>query len=130
MAGGGATNSTGPPPQAGVLEGVNPIAYNPANPITLFIIQAIIVIIFCQLLHYPLRLLNQPRVIAEVLGGILLGPSVMMRIPGFKDTIFPTDSMPVFRNVAEVGLLVFLFLVALEVSNPASARLWIGPDYQ
>lgn len=38
--------------------------------------------------------------------------------------------MPVFRNVAEVGLLVFLFLVALEVSNPASARLWLGPDYQ
>lgn len=39
MAGGGATNSTGPPPQAGVLEGINPIAYNPSNPITLFIIQ-------------------------------------------------------------------------------------------
>lgn len=36
----------------------------------------------------PLRLLNQPRVIAEVLGGILLGPSVMMRIPGFKDSTY------------------------------------------
>lgn len=35
----------------------------------------------------PLRLLNQPRVIAEVIGGILLGPSVMMRIPGFKNGI-------------------------------------------
>lgn len=33
----------------------------------------------------PLRLANQPRVIAEVIGGILLGPSVMMRIPGFKE---------------------------------------------
>ena len=40
MAGAGATNATGPPPQAGVLEGVNPIAYTPSNPITLFIIQA------------------------------------------------------------------------------------------
>ena len=35
----------------------------------------------------PLRLLNQPRVIAEVIGGILLGPTVMMRIPGFKDSM-------------------------------------------
>lgn len=32
----------------------------------------------------PLRRLNQPRVIAEVIGGIILGPSVMMRIPGFE----------------------------------------------
>lgn len=39
MAGGGSTNGTGAPPQAGVLEGVNPIAYSPSNPISLFIIQ-------------------------------------------------------------------------------------------
>lgn len=47
-------------------------------------VQATIVIVFCQLLHYPLRLINQPKVIAEVIGGIILGPSVMMRIPGFQ----------------------------------------------
>jgi hypothetical protein len=40
MAGGLSTNGTGAPPQAGVLEGVNPIAYTPGNPITLFIVQA------------------------------------------------------------------------------------------
>lgn len=41
MAGGGSTNGTGgAPPQAGVLEGINPITYDPANPILLFIIQA------------------------------------------------------------------------------------------
>lgn len=40
MAGGELTgNSTGAPPQAGVLEGVNPIVYTPSNPITLFIVQ-------------------------------------------------------------------------------------------
>ncbi|KAL2131721.1 hypothetical protein VTI74DRAFT_4712 [Chaetomium olivicolor] len=124
MAGGVSANGTAAPPQAGVLEGVNPIAYSPSNPITLFIIQAIIVILFCQLLHYPLRLLNQPRVIAEVIGGILLGPSVMMRIPGFKDTIFPTASMPVFNNVANLGLLIFLFLVALEVDIRLFTQNW------
>ena len=40
MAGGLSANGTGAPPQAGVLEGVNPIAYAPGNPITLFIVQA------------------------------------------------------------------------------------------
>ncbi|OIW24363.1 putative K(+)/H(+) antiporter protein [Coniochaeta ligniaria NRRL 30616] len=105
----------GPPPQAGILEGANPVAYNASSPITLFIIQASIVIIFCQLLHYPLRLLNQPRVIAEVIGGVILGPSVMMRIPGFKASIFPPDSIPVFSNVANLGLIIFLFLVDIRL---------------
>ena len=39
----------------------------------------------------------------------------MMRIPGFKETIFPPESMAVFGNVANLGLIIFLFLVALEV---------------
>jgi hypothetical protein len=45
MAGGASTNGTGgAPPQAGVLEGINPIKYDPANPILLFIIQASVVV--------------------------------------------------------------------------------------
>lgn len=39
MAGGVSASGTGPPPQAGILDGVNPITYMPSNPITLFIIQ-------------------------------------------------------------------------------------------
>ncbi|KAK3682450.1 putative K(+)/H(+) antiporter protein [Podospora appendiculata] len=119
-----ATSAPSVAPQAGVLEGANPTAYSPSNPITLFIIQAGIVIIFCQLLHYPLRLLNQPRVIAEVIGGIILGPSVMMRIPGFQKAIFPSESMPVFSNVANLGLIIFLFLVALEVDIRLFTHNW------
>ncbi|KAK3945544.1 putative K(+)/H(+) antiporter protein [Diplogelasinospora grovesii] len=120
-----ATNSSGSVPhQAGVLEGANPTVYSASNPITLFIIQASLVIIFCQLLHYPLRLVNQPRVIAEVIGGILLGPSVMMRIPGFQQAIFPTESMAVFNNVANLGLIIFLFLVALEVDIRLFTNNW------
>jgi len=62
-------------------------------------------------------LLRQPRVIAEVLGGIILGPSVMMRIPGFQEAIFPTGApMSTLNLVANLGLILFLFLVGLEVN--------------
>jgi Kef-type K+ transport system membrane component KefB len=54
-------------------------------------------------------------VIAEVIGGILLGPSVMGRIPGFQASIFPAASMPNLTLVANIGLVLFLFLVGLEV---------------
>lgn len=77
--------------------------------------QAGIIIIFCRLLHYPLSKLRQPRVIAEIIGGILLGPSVLGRIPGFTNAIFPAASMPTLSAAANLGLIFFLFLVGLEV---------------
>ncbi|KAM0319986.1 hypothetical protein ACHAO8_000579 [Botrytis cinerea] len=117
-----ATSTHRAAPQGGILEGGNPTVYSASNPIVLFIIQAGIIIIFCRLLHYPLSKLRQPRVIAEVIGGIILGPSVMMRIPGFQETIFPVASMPVLNMAANLGLILFLFLVGLEVNM----RLFLG----
>lgn len=78
-------------------------------------VQAAVIIIFCRLLHYPLSKLRQPRVIAEVIGGILLGPTALGRIPGFKANLFPDASMPPLSLAANLGLILFLFLVGLEV---------------
>lgn len=86
--------------------------------------EAAIIIIFCRLLHFPLSKLRQPRVIAEVIGGILLGPSVMGRIPGFTNAIFPAASMPTLTLVANLGLVLFLFLVGLEVDLRFLASNW------
>ncbi|VBB80641.1 Putative K+/H+ antiporter [Podospora comata] len=104
------------PAQAGVFEGLNPSIYNPADPLVLFIIQATIVIALTRALYWPLSKIREPRVIAEVIAGILLGPSVMGRIPGFTDAIFPPASMAPFRLVANIGLVLFLFLVGLEIN--------------
>ena len=86
--------------------------------------KAGIVIISCRLLHWPLSKLRQPRVIAEVIVGILLGPSVFGRIPGFTAAIFPATSIPNFTLVANLGLVLFLFLVGLEVDLRYLASNW------
>jgi hypothetical protein len=39
----------------------------------------------------------------------------MGRIPGFTNTIFPAAAMPNLSLVANLGLILFLFLVGLEV---------------
>lgn len=43
------------------------------------------------------------------------GPTAFGRIPGFKATIFPQDSMVMLTLTANLGLVLFLFLVGLEV---------------
>ncbi|PNY28299.1 K(+)/H(+) antiporter 1 [Tolypocladium capitatum] len=102
------------PPQGGVIEGSNPSKYDPSNPIILFIIQVCLIIIVCHLLHWPLSKIRQPRVIAEVVGGIILGPSVMGHIPGFRNAIFPAASIPTLSAVANLGLVLYLFLIGME----------------
>lgn len=72
------------------------------------------ILIICHLLHWPLSKIRQPRVIAEVVGGIILGPSVMGRIPGFKAAVFPQESIPNLSLVANLGLVLYLFLIGLE----------------
>lgn len=62
--------------------------------------------------------------IAEIIGGILLGPSVMGRIPGFTDHIFPPPSIPILSLVANLGLVLFLFLVGLEVDLRLLVSNW------
>lgn len=100
---------------AGIVSGRNPLEYSVLSPYTLFLFQLMVIIFFCQLLHYPLKKIQQPRVIAEVLAGIILGPTVMGRIPNFTETCFPTESKPGLVLVANVGIILFLFIVGLEV---------------
>ncbi|KAJ5793357.1 uncharacterized protein N7503_009335 [Penicillium pulvis] len=80
----------------------------------MFTIQTGFIIILSRLVHWPLSKIRQPRVIAEVISGIILGPSVLGHIPAFTDTIFPTASLPSLSVVANLSLILFLFLVGLE----------------
>lgn len=77
-------------------------------------LQASLIVIVCHALHWPLSKIRQPRVIAEVVGGIILGPSVMGRVPGFQQAIFPKESIPNLSLVANLGLILYLFLIGME----------------
>ena len=56
-----------------VIGGRNPLIYATSNPLTLFLIQAFIILSICRLAHFPLSYFHQPRVVAELLTGVLLG---------------------------------------------------------
>ncbi|KAF9072790.1 Sodium/hydrogen exchanger family-domain-containing protein [Rhodocollybia butyracea] len=102
-------------PDQGLLTGNNPSAYNSSDPLRLWIIQVGIIVATASLLSLGLRKIRQPKVIAEVLGGILLGPTAFGHIPGFTAHIFPSESLPYLMLVANIGLCLFLFLVGLEI---------------
>ncbi|KAI0091841.1 Sodium/hydrogen exchanger family-domain-containing protein [Irpex rosettiformis] len=103
------------PEQAGVFSGLNPATYNKSDPLPLWVIQLVIIMAVTQLLALLFRPIRQPRVISEVIAGVILGPSIMGRIPGFSNSIFPVDSLPMITLTSTIGLVLFLFLVGLEI---------------
>ncbi|CCA70672.1 related to KHA1-Putative K+/H+ antiporter [Serendipita indica DSM 11827] len=110
------------PTQGGVISGENPTEFKTTDPLRLWVIQVVLVIVTTQLLSLVLRLLRQPRVISEVLSGIILGPSIMGRIPRFTSTIFPPESLSYLTLTANIGLVLFLFLVGLETDTRVISR--------
>ncbi|KAG8854394.1 K(+)/H(+) antiporter [Serendipita sp. 411] len=66
--------------------------------------------------------MRQPRVISEVIAGVILGPSILGRIPNFSNTIFPPESLPYLTLTANIGLVLFLFLVGLETDTRVIRR--------
>jgi Kef-type K+ transport system membrane component KefB len=77
----------------------------------------VIIVAMTQFLSFFLSRIRQPRVIAEVIGGVILGPTVMGKIPHFQAKIFPKDSIPLLTVTSTIGLILFLFLVALEIDT-------------
>ncbi|PFH49513.1 hypothetical protein AMATHDRAFT_194834 [Amanita thiersii Skay4041] len=101
--------------QGGLLSGKDPTEVNTADPLRLWIIQVGLIVATASLLSVVLKKIRQPKVIAEVLGGIILGPTAFGRIPGFTKHIFPPESRSYLSLVANIGLCLFLFLVGLEI---------------
>ena len=54
----------------------------------------------------------------EIAAGIILGPSVLGRLaPDVFAAVFPTAASPVFGVLSQIGLILLMFLVGLELNT-------------
>ena len=87
-----------------------------------FLIQIVIILGLTQMLGLALRKISQPAVVGEMLAGILLGPSVLGALwPTAYASLFPAGSVRFLASVSQLGLVMFMFLVGLEL-RPADLR--------
>jgi Kef-type K+ transport system membrane component KefB len=69
------------------------------------------------LLGNVFRFLGQPPVIGEVIGGIVLGPSVLGRLfPEAAEFLLPASVAPFLSVIAQLGVIIYMFLIGLELN--------------
>jgi Kef-type K+ transport system membrane component KefB len=84
--------------------------------VSLLLLQMAIVLATSLICGRIAQKLGQARVIGEIVGGILLGPSVLGRIsPSLSGRIFPGGSLGSLDVLSTVGLILFLFMVGSEL---------------
>src|SRR5271165_266861 len=87
-----------------------------AKFITLFLIQMSVILSVTLACGWLALKLLQARVVGEIVGGILLGPSLLGRIaPQTFAMLFPNGSLAAFEILSTIGLILFLFIIGTEV---------------
>lgn len=80
------------------------------------IVQITTILVVARVFGLVFRKLGQPQVVGEMAAGIFLGPSIFGAIaPAASAYIFPAGSLDYLNALSQVGLLLFMFLIGLEM---------------
>lgn len=80
-----------------------------------FFFQIAVILLACQLVGIIAKRMGQPQVVAEMITGVLLGPSLLgLFLPEVSAKLFPEDAMKVLFPVSQLGLAMYMFVVGLE----------------
>jgi len=86
------------------------------------LLALVVILILARLVGTLFRRFGQPPVIGEVIAGILLGPSLLGRVaPDAYAFLLPPTVAPFLQVIAQVGVILYMFLVGLEL-NPIHLR--------
>ena len=90
----------------------------PSNSLLPVLMALLVIIAASRLLGAVFRWFRQPSVIGEIIAGLLLGPSLLGRAtPAVFASVFPASVTPLLGIIAQIGVLLFMFVVGLELNT-------------
>jgi Kef-type K+ transport system membrane component KefB len=90
-----------------------------AHTLVHFLLAVAVIIVLARLFGWLARLVGQPPVIGELVAGVLIGPTLFGT--AVSDWLLPADVRPAMSGLANLGLVLFMFIVGYELDH-ASLR--------
>jgi Kef-type K+ transport system membrane component KefB len=95
-----------------------PVVSQTASTVLQLLLSLSVIIATARLMGAAFRYCYQPAVIGEVLGGIMLGPSLLGRLaPDLSQVILPPAIAPFLSVHAQLGVILYMFVVGLELDT-------------
>lgn len=117
-------------------------ALEPNQVVGFVLLDLILILLVARLVGRLFLRIGQPRVMGEIVAGVLLGPTLLgpalwpdFQAPGFLECqaalvaappgtvasptwcLFPAQSRQILGNIGQIALLVFMYLTGLEVDS-------------
>jgi Kef-type K+ transport system membrane component KefB len=85
--------------------------------------EVALVLVISHLLGAAAQRIGQPHVVGQILAGILLGPSLLGRLPGnLSARFFPAAALPSLTVLSQVAVVIFMFVVGYEIDRRSLRR--------
>jgi len=82
----------------------------------LLLLQIVVILVFVRIFGWICQKIGQPTVIGEIIAGVVLGPSLLgAYFPELSAMIFPESSIGSIKLLSEIGLVLFMFIVGMEL---------------
>ena len=95
---------------------VDAFMHNIQHPLAMLLAQIVTIILVAKLFGWICSKIGQPSVVGEMIAGIVLGPSLFgLYFPEFSGMIFPKESLPNLQFLSQIGLILFMFIVGMEL---------------
>jgi len=103
-------------PITGLSQAIIQFKENIKHPLSLLLLQILVIIGASRVFSALLSMLGQQTVIGEIIAGIVLGPSVLkVFFPHFFLFLFPPDSLNTLLFLSQIGLAFFMFIIGMDL---------------
>nr|XP_009606508.1 cation/H(+) antiporter 15-like isoform X2 [Nicotiana tomentosiformis] len=71
--------------------------------------------VFTRIIQSLLKPLGQPLIVSQILGGVILGPSIIGKNGELSSKVFPSKGRSVLDTVSVFGFMLFIFQIGVKI---------------
>jgi Kef-type K+ transport system membrane component KefB len=81
----------------------------------MILLQLAAILAVCRLVAAVFERLRQPSVVAQIVAGVLIGPSALGLLALWRQIVLPAQSVSVIQELGNLGLVLYMFGVGAEL---------------